>query len=158
MNKDRMILGYSRDKSGRHIESRHLKDDSNTLISTCGSAGSTQSQYVVELSVKMPRHRDDCSMVKLVGDTLNVSSSIADVQYPLNAVRLRTLTPREAFRLMGLRDDEIDKIQATGLSNIRQFKMAGNSIVVDVLAEIFRKLLVDTGNDDAQLTIFDAMD
>lgn len=32
--------------------------------------------------------------------------------------------------------------------------MAGNSIVVNVLTEIFRKLLVDTKNDNRQLRIF----
>ena len=56
------------------------------------------------------------------------------------AYRIRKLTPRECFRLMGLKDDDIDKIQATGLSNSRQYKMAGNSIVVDVLEAIFKNL------------------
>ena len=55
--------------------------------------------------------------------------------------RIRKLTPRECFRLMGLRDDEIDKIQQTGISNSQQYKMAGNSIVVDVLEVIFEQLL-----------------
>ena len=54
--------------------------------------------------------------------------------------RIRKLTPRECFRLMGLNDDDIDKIQATGVSNTQQYKMAGNSIVVDVLEAIFKNL------------------
>ena len=54
--------------------------------------------------------------------------------------RIRKLTPRECFRLMGLHDDDIDKIQATGVSNTQQYKMAGNSIVVDVLEAIFKNL------------------
>ena len=41
---------------------------------------------------------------------------------------------------MGMRDDDIDKIQAAGISNTRQYKMAGNSIVVDVLEGIFKNL------------------
>ena len=57
--------------------------------------------------------------------------------------KIRKLTPRECFRLMGMRDDDIDKIQATGLSNTQQYKMAGNSIVVDVLEAIFRNLFLD---------------
>ena len=52
--------------------------------------------------------------------------------------RIRKLTPRECFRLMGLKDSDIDKIQATGLSNSQQYKMAGNSIVVNVLEAIFK--------------------
>lgn len=55
--------------------------------------------------------------------------------------RIRKLTPRECFRLMGLHDKEIDKIQAAGISNSQQYKLAGNSIVVDVLEVIARQLL-----------------
>ena len=54
--------------------------------------------------------------------------------------RIRRLTPRECFRLMGMRDDDIDKIQQAGISNTQQYKMAGNSIVVDVLEGIFKNL------------------
>ena len=57
--------------------------------------------------------------------------------------RIRKLTPRECFRLMGMRDDDIDKIQAAGISNTQQYKMAGNSIVVDVLEAIFKNLFME---------------
>ena len=52
--------------------------------------------------------------------------------------RIRKLTPRECFRLMGFTDAEFDRIQ--GISNTQLYKMAGNSIVVDVLEAIFRNL------------------
>lgn len=55
--------------------------------------------------------------------------------------RVRKLTPRECFRLMGLTDYEIDLIQAAGISNTQQYKMAGNSIVVDQM--LFLKNLFD---------------
>ncbi len=76
-------------------------------------------------------------------------------------LRIRKLTPRECFRLMGLREKEIDKIQQTKflkneltpaenqdnpdakpISNSQQYKMAGNSIVVDCLFYIFRNLFI----------------
>ena len=57
--------------------------------------------------------------------------------------RIRYLTPRECFRLMGQRDDAIDKIMATGTSNSKLYAMAGNSIVVDVLADIFKGIYMD---------------
>lgn len=53
-------------------------------------------------------------------------------------VRIRKLTPRECFRLMGFTDDDFDKIK--GISNSQLYKMAGNSIVVNVLEEIFNNL------------------
>ena len=61
--------------------------------------------------------------------------------------RIRKLTPRECFRLMGVDDKDIDKIQASGVSNSSQYKLAGNSIVVDVLFHIFRKMFIDTENE-----------
>lgn len=52
--------------------------------------------------------------------------------------RIRKLTPRECFRLMGFTDADFDKIK--GISNTQLYKMAGNSIVVNVLEAIFKQL------------------
>lgn len=52
--------------------------------------------------------------------------------------RIRKLTPRECFRLMGFTDADFDKIH--GISNTQLYKMAGNSIVVNVLEAIFKQL------------------
>lgn len=68
--------------------------------------------------------------------------------------RIRKLTPRECFRLMGVEDKDIDTIQASGVSNSQQYKMAGNSIVVDCLYHLFRKMFTETQSEDIQLTLF----
>lgn len=68
--------------------------------------------------------------------------------------RIRKLTERECFRLMGVSEADIDKIQASGVSKTQQYKMAGNSIVVDVLYHIFRKMLVDKDCESEQLVLF----
>lgn len=68
--------------------------------------------------------------------------------------RIRKLTPRECFRLMGCDEETIDTIQAAGISNSQQYKLAGNSIVVDVLYHLFRKMFVETENESQQLTLF----
>lgn len=54
------------------------------------------------------------------------------------AYRIRKLTPRECYRLMGFTDAEFDSIK--GVSNTQLYKQAGNSIVVNVLEAIFRQL------------------
>lgn len=54
--------------------------------------------------------------------------------------RIRKLTPRECFRLMGVSDADIDKIRDAGISESQQYKMAGNSIVVQVLEGIFTQM------------------
>ena len=51
-------------------------------------------------------------------------------------------------------DADIDKIHRAGISDTQQYSMAGNSIVVDVLCHIFRKMLTDKQNDNLQQTLF----
>ena len=51
----------------------------------------------------------------------------------------RKLTPKECWRLMGFDDEDFDRA-AVGCSNSQLYKQAGNSIVVNVLMEIFRRL------------------
>lgn len=53
---------------------------------------------------------------------------------------IRKLTPRECWRLMGFTDEEFDRA-SKGISNTQLYKMAGNSIVVNVLEAIFTKLM-----------------
>lgn len=61
--------------------------------------------------------------------------------------RIRKLTEREVFRLMGVDDKSIDKIQAAGISMTGQYHLAGNSVVVDVLFHLFRKMFIETEAD-----------
>lgn len=57
-----------------------------------------------------------------------------------NGYRIRKLTPKECWRLMGFTDDEFEKAKSSGVSNTQLYKQAGNSIVVDVLVGIFKNL------------------
>lgn len=86
-----------------------------------------------------------------ISRTLKATKSDAGV---VQNYRIRKLTPRECFRLMGVSESDIDKIQSAGISKTQQYKMAGNSIVVDVLYYIFKKMFVDKSCEDAQLSLF----
>lgn len=65
--------------------------------------------------------------------------------------RIRKLTPREYWRLMGVKDEQYDKLH--DISNTQLYKMAGNSIVVDVLMGIFKNLLQSDDGTKGQLTL-----
>lgn len=54
-------------------------------------------------------------------------------------LRIRKLTPKECWRLMGFTDADFEKAEKVN-SNTQLYKQAGNSIVVDVLMAIFSKL------------------
>jgi DNA (cytosine-5)-methyltransferase 1 len=94
---------------------------------------------------------------KQMANTLDTGCQQGVVEQENNVrYRIRKLTPRECFRLMGVDDADIDKIQGAGISNSQQYKMAGNSIVVDTLYHLFRKMFIATGceRESHQQTLF----
>lgn len=56
-----------------------------------------------------------------------------------SSFRIRKLTPKECYRLMGFSDEDFEKAKAVN-SNSQLYKQAGNSIVVNVLEEIYKCL------------------
>jgi DNA (cytosine-5)-methyltransferase 1 len=68
--------------------------------------------------------------------------------------RIRKLTPTECFRLMGVEDDRISVLLGAGISNTQLYKLAGNSIVEDVLYHLFRKMFVEVDAEGADRQLF----
>lgn len=62
------------------------------------------------------------------------------VEHPEELISIRRLTPRECWRLMGWRDEDIDVAFTADVSETQLYKMAGNSIVVNCLTEIFKNM------------------
>lgn len=83
----------------------------------------------------MPRHR--IHDTKSIGFTITTNES----QQPslIDNLRIRKLTPREAFRLMDVSESDIDII-LNEVCNTQAYKQAGNAIVVNVLVEIFKNI------------------
>ena len=75
--------------------------------------------------------------------TTRIGSSGNFEQYILEVVddptSMRRFTPRESWRFMGFDDADIEKA-LTVCSDNQLYKQAGNSIVVNVLMEIFEEL------------------
>ena len=73
----------------------------------------------------------------------------------MNNLRIRKLTPKECWRLMGFDDEDCDKASKVN-SNTQLYKQAGNSIVVNVLEAILTNLLIDNKKETTgQTNIFD---
>lgn len=107
------------------------------------------------------------------------------LEYFSQRIRIRKMTPKTAFRLMDVDDEDIEKIQAypfktyaereeaiakadkKGLARIKresicktaQFSCAGNSIVCSVIENIFRTMFIDNQPENTskikQLSLFD---
>jgi DNA (cytosine-5)-methyltransferase 1 len=57
-----------------------------------------------------------------------------------NDMKIRKLTPRECWRLMGIDDKHYDKVKDL-IKRTQLYKQAGNGIVVDVFAEIIKEMI-----------------
>lgn len=75
-----------------------------------------------------------------------------------DGLRIRKLTPKECWRLMGFEDKDYEKAAKVN-SNTQLYKQAGNSIVVNVLEAILKNLLLETEQDipKGQMSIYDLM-
>ena len=77
--------------------------------------------------------------------TLDTRCDCFGVTVNVPPLRIRKFTPKECYRLMGFSDEEFEKSQNVPTSNAQLYKQAGNSIVVDVLEELFCMMLDEDG-------------
>jgi len=186
------IIGYSSDHKG-NVQSYHEKNCANTIHTHTGNGGNTD-QFVKEMVIGSKRQKNieyklmqngnirafdasthdkrGISELQIINPD-NECCTITTAHEPkvLIHYRIRKLTERECFRLMGMDDADIDKIDAyrikTTLKNgtvkekpipkTQKYKMAGNSIVVDVLYHIFYQMFIaePPKPQPKQLTLFD---
>ena len=105
----------------------------NAVIEKIGQISSDGSQCGTVIS-------DNGISANLVAGTHGYANSHIATQY-----RIRKRTPRECGRLMGVSDEDIDKMAAVN-SNTQLYKQFGNSIVVDVMCAMFKNLNINQGD------------
>ena len=163
---EQKCVAYTMDSKGKVI-SRRLSDIANTVHGSTGCVGSTDC-FVAEAKIiqvgnladekgfKNPQRGRVYNPIGISPniDTMGGGNLQPKIIEDFANYRIRKLTPRECFRLMGVSERDIDNIQQSGISKTQQYKMAGNSIVVDVLYYIFKKMFVDKSCEDTQLSIF----
>lgn len=88
---------------------------------------------------------DNGISANLVAGTHGYANSHIATQY-----RIRKLTPRECGRLMGVSDEDIDKMAVVN-SNTQLYKQFGNSIVIDVMCAMFKNLNIKQGDSNEAL-------
>lgn len=73
-------------------------------------------------------------------DSIHTITTRQDYGVVLENLRIRKLTPKECWRLMGFEDKDFEKASKVN-SNTQLYKQAGNSIVVNVLESILKNLI-----------------
>lgn len=154
-NRERVfIVGHLRGTGGRKVfpiregdkkSSGVSRQTSNTITARTGAANSTGT-YVVEseqpaqikqiIGYRAGQARSDDKR----GDGKRIRGlDTSCAQGVLDGYRIRKLTPRECFRLQGFPDDYFDRAAAVN-SDSQLYKQAGNSVTVNVIYEIARRL------------------
>lgn len=127
------------------------KQMSNTLTTSC-NIGVVQLGNIVETdsfggNPERGRVYDD----KGISPCLSTMQGGGLEPKILKNYRIRKLTPRECWRLMGVKDEQFNKLH--DLSNTQLYKLAGNSIVVDVLMGIFKNMFIPNNKEKGQLRL-----
>lgn len=90
------------------------------------------------------RHRNATEVLNINGLCRTLSTQSNNLCTKIKerpSMRIRKLTPKECYRLMGFDDESFERAEKVN-SNTQLYKQAGNSIVVDVLMAIFDNLLI----------------
>ena len=98
---------------------------------------------------RLDKKKSGISEMQINKDT-NISNTVTASHMPKiygdsTNLRIRKLTPKECWRLMGFDDEDFYKAEAVN-SNSQLYKQAGNSIVVDVIVKIYEKLFERYGD------------
>ena len=108
------------------------KNIANTLLTS-------DEQCVVLPQIIQRPHGFNKGGVHNIAPTLTKSSYQENNFLKTEGVSIRKLTPRECWRLQGFPDELFDKAQEVN-SNSQLYKQAGNSVTVNVIEEIAKRL------------------
>lgn len=123
------------------IRARYYKDGSDCLIKVAGRINSSQDGKVVYTDGIAPTlTAGHYNVPKIAEPAMKKLYGIAKLQHSI-----RRFMPRECGRLMGVSDEDIDKMAAVN-SNTQLYKQFGNSIVVDVMCAMFKNLNIKQGD------------
>jgi DNA (cytosine-5)-methyltransferase 1 len=138
---------YKTDTESPSIQARDYKDPVKVLIDNEMLNGGEKDNHVLEgvdvhpFSKKREfrgYRQKEISPCLLAADC-KAPKTILESQK--NNLRIRKLTPKECWRLMGCTDEDFHKAEQVN-SNSQLYKQAGNAIVVDVLEHIFENLFI----------------
>lgn len=144
-------LGFMDNGTGKHQSNTVYDENALCPNITTVEGGGTQQIKVCESRIQESRH----NMTELEPRKDDISNTLTTVQkdnllLEKPQYRIRKLTPRECGRLMGVSDEDIDKMAAVN-SNTQLYKQFGNSIVVDVMCAMFKNLNIKQGDSNETL-------
>ncbi len=140
------MLGIDTDEFDKAImtfeEKKNVFEKSNRCYISDGLSPTITSASADEKIIEPLAYDEQNGYIRkdgTVGTLTTDGSSPKHNNRVIEDMRIRKLTPKECWRLMGFDDNDFDKA-AQHNSNAQLYKQAGNSIVVDVLVAIFKNM------------------
>lgn len=149
---DRVVENYEKCKTDQHSKGRGFggcPKTPNEIANTVNTSPSKNSTSTIIIAGDL-NHKSYYESTNRVYSIDGLSPTVCTRSGGGNMAKIETdqqiryLTERECFRLMDVPENDIDAIFSVIQSKTARYKLAGNSIVVSVLVEIFRNLLIET--------------
>lgn len=127
----------------------HLEDE------ICGTLTTRSGAFAAGMKLTYDKQKEEVVIIGNYSPSGHNASRIVDKEHlaptvmenhgtitatQLSNLRIRKLTPKECFRLMGVKDEDFEKARKNQ-SDSSLYHLAGDSIVVNVLMAIFKELL-----------------
>lgn len=147
--KENDVIRHSYTKSRLAGEVKTINNISPTLDTRCDCLGvvvKSKNKRLLSMIDKIEPDKEakyiDAynQQIKKEAGTITTRVDSSNCSFVYADYRIRKLTPKECWRLMGFSDSDFEKAQKVN-SNAQLYKQAGNSIVVNVLEQILAKLL-----------------
>ena len=155
----------------REIDRVYNSNGLAPTINTCGGGGREPKVVVTCASRQRGVPPDTYHKIEMGGKISNcltrvdtdymalevkkeLRNEIPKVEFQEHELAIRKLTPYECLRLMGVSEENLDKVRESGISKTQIYKAAGNSIVVHNLYHIFKQLYYPKVQRGEQLKLF----
>lgn len=115
----------------------HLSKQDGTTY--CLDTGNNQAIEVRQLNPSKESHGQQPYQANRIYDINGLAPCLDTESKNINTNRIRRLTPLECWRLQGFTDEQFYQAQKVN-SDTQLYKQAGNSITVNVMVEILRKI------------------
>ena len=132
-----------KDWQTRGCETNNMSPTLDTRCDCLGIVVTSNNKRLKKLVKKIDPNKDN-QFLDIYNQTIRENEGTITTTNTNSAIyknlRIRKLTPKEYFRLMGVKDEDFERV-AENQSNASLYHLAGDSIVVDVLMAIFRNML-----------------
>jgi DNA (cytosine-5)-methyltransferase 1 len=120
------------DRLEKRQNGRRMKEDGEPMFTL-----TAQDRHGIMLTRHEIKSKTDISHCLMARDYKEIGNQ--EMSAVMDGVKIRRLTPKECFRLQGFPDEYFERARAVN-SDSQLYKQAGNSVTVNVIYEIARRL------------------